>query len=125
MPDNMGIRAKVKVVKNKVAAPFKVVELDILFGQGVDKFGCLLDAALDLNVVERKGSWYSYEDSNFAQGRVNASIFLKNNRDIAKRMENEVREAMRMGGVVDSDVENEEDVRFSSEVMVDEMSAFE
>jgi recombination protein RecA len=125
LPDNMGIRAKVKVVKNKVAAPFKVVELDILFGQGVDKFGCLLDAALDLNLVERKGSWYSYEDSNFAQGRVNASIFLKNNRDVAKRMENEVREAMRMGGVVDSDVENEEDVRFSSEVMVDEMSAFE
>ena len=96
LPDNIGIRAKVKVVKNKVAAPFKVIELDILFGEGIDKMGCLLDAALDLDVIERRGSWYSYEDSNFAQGRMNASVYLKENLAVAKKMEEEVRHAMLM-----------------------------
>lgn len=94
LPDNIGIRAKVKVVKNKVAAPFKVIELDILFGEGIDKMGSLLDAALDLGVVQRRGSWYSYEDSNFAQGRLNAGVYLKGNMAVAKKMEGEVREAM-------------------------------
>lgn len=94
LPDNLGIRAKVKVVKNKVAAPFKVIELDILFGEGIDKMGSLLDAALDLGVVQRKGSWYSYEDTNFAQGRLNAGFYLKENGAIAKKMEGEVREAL-------------------------------
>ena len=77
---------KIKVVKNKVAAPFKVVELDILFGKGIDKMGSLLDAALDLGVVQSKGSWYSYQDTNFA--------YLKENKDVAKNMEAELREVM-------------------------------
>lgn len=94
LPDNIGIRAKVKVVKNKVAAPFKVVELDILFGQGIDKFGSLLDAALDLDVVQRRGSWYSYQNENFAQGRINAGVHLKEHPAVAKQLELEVREAM-------------------------------
>mmetsp|Transcript_22322 Transcript_22322/g.34286 ORF Transcript_22322/g.34286 Transcript_22322/m.34286 type:complete len:434 (+) Transcript_22322:69-1370(+) len=94
LPDNLGIRAKVKVVKNKVAAPFKVIELDILFGEGIDKMGCLIDAALDLGVVQRKGSWYSYEGANFAQGRVNASLYLKDHREVAVGMERAVREAL-------------------------------
>lgn len=94
LPDNLGIRVKIKVVKNKVAAPFKVVELDILFGEGIDKMGSLLDAALDLGVVQRKGSWYSYQDTNFAQGRLNASVYLKENKDVAKNMEAELREVM-------------------------------
>ena len=96
LPDNMGIRAKVKVVKNKVAPPFKIVELDILFGQGIDRMGSLLDAALELGVVQRKGSWFSYGDSNIAQGRFNASIYLKENEEVAKKMEAEVREALLM-----------------------------
>lgn len=94
LPDNLGIRVKIKVVKNKVAAPFKVIELDILFGEGIDKMGSLLDAALDLCVVQRKGSWYSYQDTNFAQGRLNASVYLKENKDVAKNMEAELREVM-------------------------------
>eukprot|EP00985_Skeletonema_marinoi_P001713 scaffold686_cov245-Skeletonema_marinoi.AAC.24 len=94
LPDNLGIRAKVKVVKNKVAAPFKVIELDILFGEGIDKMGCLIDAALDLGVVQRKGSWYSYEGANFSQGRVNASLYLKDHREVAVGMERAVREAL-------------------------------
>lgn len=94
LPDNLGIRAKVKVVKNKVAAPFKTIELDILFGEGIDKMGSLIDAALDLGVVQRKGSWYSYEGANFAQGKVNASLYLKANREVAVGMERSVREAL-------------------------------
>ena len=96
LPDNVGIRVKVKVVKNKVAAPFKTIELDILFGEGIDKMGSLLDAALDLGVVSRRGSWYNYQDSNFAQGRVNASEYLKENRSVAKKIEEGIREAMLM-----------------------------
>mmetsp|Transcript_647 Transcript_647/g.1015 ORF Transcript_647/g.1015 Transcript_647/m.1015 type:complete len:431 (-) Transcript_647:97-1389(-) len=103
LPDNLGIRAKVKVVKNKVAAPFKVIELDILFGEGIDKMGCLIDAALDLGVVQRKGSWYSYEGANFAQGRVNASLYLKDHRDVAVGMERAVREALLDVGAIGSD----------------------
>jgi recombination protein RecA len=118
------IRAKVKVVKNKVAAPFKVVELDILFGQGIDKFGCLIDAALDLDVVQRRGSWYSYADTNFAQGRVNAGIHLKENPEFAKKIEKQVRDAMRMGGVVESEVEDDEQYE-SSEIIIDGKAAFE
>ncbi|KAL3801396.1 hypothetical protein HJC23_007006 [Cyclotella cryptica] len=126
LPENMGIRAKVKVVKNKVAAPFKVVELDILFGQGIDKFGSLLDAALDLGVVQRKGSWYSYEDVNFAQGRVNAGIYLKGNAPIAKKMENEVRNALLMGSNADSaSAEEEEEEEFTTFSVTDESSVLE
>ena len=109
LPNNMGIRAKVKVVKNKVAAPFKVIELDILFGEGIDKMGCLIDTALELGVVQRKGSWYSYEGANFAQGRVNASLYLKANKDVAIGMERAVREAMLdVGGASGSEDEEEE-----------------
>jgi len=94
LPDNAGIRAKIKVVKNKIAAPFKVVELDILFGKGIDSMGCLLDAALELGVVQRKGSWYAYQDANFAQGRFNAGIYLKENEEVARQVEEDVRAAL-------------------------------
>ena len=110
LPDNMGIRAKVKVVKNKVSAPFKVIEMDILFGEGSDKMGCLLDAALDLDVVQRRGSWYSYKDSNFAQGRMNASVYLKENLAVANKMEEEVREALLMAKIPASSNENDSSI---------------
>ncbi|KAL3902843.1 MAG: hypothetical protein SGARI_005652, partial [Bacillariaceae sp.] len=77
LPDNKGIRVKVKVVKNKVAAPFKTVMLDVIFGSGIDSWGCTLDAALDLDIVERRGSWYAYNGQQLAQGRHNAVEFLK------------------------------------------------
>lgn len=125
LPDNMGIRAKVKVVKNKVAAPFKVVELDILFGEGIDKMGSLLDAALELGVVQRKGSWYSYQDSNFAQGRYNASVYLKGNRAVAKRMEDEVREAMHMARNVPSEALDSDDDELAADIVSEETSILE
>lgn len=86
LPENSGIRIKVKVVKNKVAAPFKVVNLDILFGSGIDRMGCLVDAALELDVIVRRGSWYSFEEMNFAQGRYNAAEHLKNEIELAQKI---------------------------------------
>jgi len=94
LPDDQGIRVKVKVVKNKIAAPFKVVLLDLLFGSGIDKMGCLIDAALELGVVERKGSWYAFEGKNFSQGRFNAAELLKNDVDFAESIATAVKNAM-------------------------------
>jgi len=93
LPDNKGIRVKVKVVKNKVSAPFKVVMLDIHFGSGIDSFGCMLDAALDLGVVERRGSWYAYNGKQLAQGRQNAAEFLKEN-ELGLEIQEAVRTAL-------------------------------
>lgn len=94
LADNSGIRVKVKVVKNKIAAPFKSVMVDILFGTGIDRMGCTLDAALDLNIVERKGSWYAYQSTNIAQGRQNVVDILKNDPEMALQLENDVRLAL-------------------------------
>eukprot|EP00598_Pedospumella_elongata_P016864 CAMPEP_0184988484 /NCGR_PEP_ID=MMETSP1098-20130426/24463_1 /TAXON_ID=89044 /ORGANISM="Spumella elongata, Strain CCAP 955/1" /LENGTH=425 /DNA_ID=CAMNT_0027513231 /DNA_START=29 /DNA_END=1306 /DNA_ORIENTATION=- len=94
MKENQGISVRVKVVKNKVAPPFRMVEFDIIFGTGIDKLGCLLDAADQFAVVERKGSWYSRGDLRFAQGRRPAIEFLRTNEAIAKEVETEVRAAM-------------------------------
>jgi recombination protein RecA len=110
LPDNAGIRVKVKVVKNKVAAPFKAVMVDILFGSGIDSMGCILDAALDLGIVERKGSWYAYNGMNVAQGRNNLVELMKKDKDLATALENDVRVALSELGkgvvsVVDDDLE--------------------
>mmetsp|Transcript_55250 Transcript_55250/g.155068 ORF Transcript_55250/g.155068 Transcript_55250/m.155068 type:complete len:411 (-) Transcript_55250:392-1624(-) len=93
LPENKGIRVKVKVVKNKVAAPFKAVMLDILFGSGIDSLGCMLDAALDLNIVERRGSWYAYKGQQLAQGRTNAVEFLREH-EVGSQIANDVRQAL-------------------------------
>jgi recombination protein RecA len=85
---------KVKVVKNKVATPFKAVMLDILFGTGIDRMGCTLDAALELGVVERRGSWYAYKGNNLAQGRLKAVELLKEKPELAQQLETEVRLAL-------------------------------
>lgn len=111
LKDNQGITVRCKIVKNKVAPPFRVVEFDILFGGGIDKYGCLLDAAESAGAVERKGSWYNRGDLRFAQGRRPAIEFLKTNEVIAGELEAEVREYMakKLSGVLPPDVFQEED----------------
>ena len=94
LPDNSGIKCKVKVVKNKVASPFKVVLVDLLFGSGIDSMGCLLDAASDLDVLERKGSWYAFRGNNVAQGRQKVIELMKEDPDLATAVEMEVKAAM-------------------------------
>lgn len=95
LPENVGIRIKVKVVKNKVSAPFKIVNLDVLFGTGIDRVGCTLDAALDLGLIERHGSWYSYKNQNVAQGRHKVVELMKDpGSDFGQQLEAEVRLAL-------------------------------
>lgn len=87
-----GIRAKVKVAKNKVAPPFRIAEFDIIFGKGISGLGCMLDIAEANDIIVRKGAWYSYNGENIAQGRDNAVIYLEENPKIAEEIEVKVRE---------------------------------
>jgi recombination protein RecA len=89
----IGSRTKVKVVKNKVAAPFREAEFDILYGEGISREGDLIDLAVNNNVVEKSGSWFSYKGERIGQGRENARQFLKDNKEIYARLELEVRRA--------------------------------
>jgi recombination protein RecA len=89
-----GSRTKVKVVKNKVAAPFREAEFDILYGEGISKEGDLLDLAVNNNILEKSGSWFSYKGERIGQGRENARQFLKDNKDITAKLETEVRKAL-------------------------------
>ena len=87
----VGNSTRVKVVKNKVAPPFKQVEFDIMYGEGISKTGELLDLGVNAGVVEKSGAWYSYGDERIGQGRENAKIFLSENEDIAYELEDKIR----------------------------------
>jgi len=87
----IGNQTRVKVVKNKMAPPFKQVEFDIMYGEGVSKTGELIDLGVKVGVVEKSGAWFSYDSQRIGQGRENAKIFLKDNPDIAARIEAAVR----------------------------------
>ncbi|HTF44868.1 MAG TPA: recombinase RecA [Terriglobales bacterium] len=89
-----GSRTRVKVVKNKVAAPFREAEFDIMYGEGISREGDLLDLAANNNMVEKSGSWYSYKGERIGQGRENARQFLKDNRDTYAKLEAEVRKQL-------------------------------
>jgi recombination protein RecA len=89
--DVVGNQTRVKVVKNKVAPPFKVVEFDIMYGEGVSKTGELLDLGIKANVVEKSGSWFSYDGERIGQGRENAKAFLRANPETATKIESEIR----------------------------------
>jgi len=91
--DVVGNRARVKVVKNKVAPPFKQAEFDIMYGQGISHEGCLVDLGVQYNIVNKSGAWYSYGDERIGQGRENTKDFLKKHPDMALEIENRIREA--------------------------------
>ncbi len=98
--EEYGIRAKVKVAKNKVAPPFRIGEFDILFGQGISTMGCLVDLAEQQGVIVRKGAWYSYEGDNVGQGRDNTIQRLLEDAEFAQKVEAQVREKLEIGGAV-------------------------
>jgi recombination protein RecA len=89
-----GNRTKVKIVKNKVAAPFREAEFDIMYGEGISKEGDMLDVAVERNIVEKSGAWYSFEGERIGQGRENTKNFLKENKDISVRIEVAVRKTL-------------------------------
>ena len=92
--DMVGSRTRVKVVKNKVAPPFKQAEFDIMYGEGISMLGCLLDMAIEFNIVEKSGSWFSYNGNKIGQGRDNVIAYLTNTPELADEIEKLIREKM-------------------------------
>ena len=92
--EQLGARARVKVVKNKVAPPFKKAEFDIMFGEGISKLGEIIDLAVDYGIVKKAGSWFSYGDTKIGQGRDAVKEFLTTNTEVCAEVEAKVREAM-------------------------------
>jgi recombination protein RecA len=90
----VGNRTKVKIVKNKVAAPFREAEFDIIYGEGISREGDLIDLGVAQNLVEKSGSWYSYKGDRIGQGRENARQFLKDNPDVRQQVDTELRKAL-------------------------------
>ncbi|HYF53422.1 MAG TPA: recombinase RecA, partial [Salinarimonas sp.] len=100
----IGNSVRVKVVKNKVAPPFKQVEFDVMYGEGISKVGELVDLGVKAGIVEKSGAWFSYESQRLGQGRENAKTFLKDNPDLANKIETSIRQ--NSGLVADRILEN-------------------
>ncbi|MFO3716000.1 MULTISPECIES: recombinase RecA [Anaerococcus] len=93
--NSIGSRTRVKVVKNKVAPPFKVVEFDIMYGSGISKSGVILDTAVEMDIVDKAGSWFSYDGEKLGQGRENVKTYLEENQDIMNEIEGKIRATLR------------------------------
>ena len=108
----VGNRAKVKVVKNKMAPPFREAEFDIVYGKGISKSGNILDLAVNLEIVEKSGSWFSYNGNRIGQGRENVKKYLEDNPEIMNEIEEKVRANFKTAfekSLVDEEVDNEEE----------------
>jgi len=106
----IGNRTKVKVVKNKLAPPFKNVEFDLMYGEGISRTGDLLDIGVDLDIVDKSGSWYSFEGERIGQGRENVKLFLIDNQDIFEKIETLVREKLGIASPDNNDKKPKEKV---------------
>lgn len=93
----IGNKTRAKIVKNKLAPPFKTVEFDIMYGEGISKIGSTLDMAIELNIIQKTGSWFSYNDEKIAQGKENCKQYLKDHSDIYQEIETKVRERISNG----------------------------
>ncbi|WP_096199430.1 recombinase RecA [Bacillus sp. FJAT-45350] len=109
--DMVGNKTKIKVVKNKVAPPFKVAEVDIMYGEGISREGSILDIASELDIVQKSGAWYSFNEERLGQGRENSKQFLKENTDITSTIERQIRDHYGLNGeiLVDAPSEDAED----------------
>jgi len=103
--DMVGNRTRVKVVKNKVAPPFKQAEFDILYGKGISKEGSLIDMGVEHGFVRKSGSWFTYEGDQLGQGKENARKFLRDNPDVANEIEKRIKEKLGIGAQVDAEAE--------------------
>jgi len=106
--DIIGNRTKVKVVKNKLAPPFKIAEFDMIFGKGISKTGCILDLALELGLLEKSGSWFAYKGDKIAQGKENAKAYLENNPELAADLEAQIRQSYKASAVNDEAIDETE-----------------
>ncbi|MBL3519161.1 recombinase RecA [Aliarcobacter lanthieri] len=107
--NSIGNRVKVKVVKNKVAAPFKQAEFDIMFGEGISKTGEIVDYGVKLDIIDKAGAWFSYGDTKIGQGRENAKVFLKDNPEISKEIEDKILNSMGINDAIITGGSDEED----------------
>lgn len=105
--DVVGNRTKIKVVKNKVAPPFKQADVDIMYGEGISKEGSLVDIGTEMDIVNKSGAWYSYDGERLGQGRENSKQFLKEHPDVALLIENKIREASNLSTLVAAPTEAE------------------
>lgn len=103
--DFVGNRTAVKVVKNKLAPPFRTAEFDIIYGKGISQSGCVLDLALEHDIIKKSGSWFSYNDEKIGQGKENVRIFLENNQEIFDEVFAKVKDACKIGGNFTSDID--------------------
>ncbi|MDZ7690027.1 MAG: hypothetical protein U5K69_02535 [Balneolaceae bacterium] len=107
--DVVGNRTKVKIVKNKVAPPFKVVEFNIMYGQGISRLGEILDLAVEMDIIEKRGSWYRYDGEPIGQGTDNATDFLENEPELTNKIEKKIRAEMLPDQQDETDEEEEAD----------------
>ncbi|HLU60363.1 MAG TPA: recombinase RecA [Pseudonocardia sp.] len=103
--DMVGNRTRVKVVKNKVAPPFKQAEFDILYGVGISREGSLIDVGVEQGIIRKSGAWYTYEGDQLGQGKENARKFLRDNPDVANEIEKRIKEKLGVGAQVDAEAE--------------------
>jgi recombination protein RecA len=100
--DAVGSRTRVKVVKNKVAPPFKQAEFDIMWGQGISREGSLIDLGVENGIVRKAGAWYTYDTDQLGQGKENARAFLRDNPDLAAEIEKKIKEKLGIGPRIDA-----------------------
>jgi recombination protein RecA len=100
--DSVGSRTKVKIAKNKMAAPFKTAEFDILYGEGISREGGLIDVGVEQGIVRKSGAWYTYEGDQLGQGKENARTFLRENPDLANEIEKKIKEKLGVGPRLDA-----------------------
>ncbi len=107
--DMVGNRTRIKVVKNKVAPPFKQADIDIMYGEGISREGSIVDIGTEMDIVQKSGAWYSYEGERLGQGRENAKQFLKENVEMSVKIENLIREASNLTTVIPPSSQDETD----------------
>lgn len=111
--DMVGNKTKIKVVKNKVAPPFRVAEVDIMYGQGISREGEIIDMGSELDIVQKSGSWYSYNEERLGQGRENAKAFLADNLSIKNEIAKKIRDHYGLDGVkIVTETEDDEEEPF-------------
>ncbi|MBP1991263.1 recombinase RecA [Paenibacillus eucommiae] len=107
--DMIGNRTKIKVVKNKVAPPFKQADVDIMYGEGISREGSIIDIATEMDIINKSGAWYSFNNDRLGQGRENSKQFLKENKEIANIIEQKIRESSNLTQVISPNLEDDED----------------